>query len=298
MEQDARRLRTDALRDPMFEGALRVWEQTRGTSETASLVAALRPLCDLTTNLYRTDMTAEAPMEWSIRIANQAVNMHQTGGERFCDYPDRAYFEDVVVPHHLLMAEEKRPIVHRIRSMVQGRYAVYDRLMLPYLDGERATRSCLSLSRVLLVVEQASTVTAASLSPRERQCLVGVTSGHSAKRIADDAGLAVKTVQHAIERLKAKLGARNVTEAAAKGALLLSAPPAGGSESAATPPLLSPRERQCLGLLASGRSGRQMANELGLSPRTVEKHVEGLKSKLGASNAAEAVAKGLAALAG
>lgn len=52
-------------------------------------------------------------------------------------------------------------------------------------------------------------------------------------------------------------------------------------------PSLSPREEEVLGLLGGGRSNREVAQELGISVKTVESYVESLKVKLGCRSAAE-----------
>ncbi|MCX7750772.1 MAG: response regulator transcription factor [Candidatus Bipolaricaulota bacterium] len=52
-------------------------------------------------------------------------------------------------------------------------------------------------------------------------------------------------------------------------------------------PSLSPREEEVLRLLGAGRSNRELAQELGISVKTVESHVESLKAKLGCRSAAE-----------
>lgn len=61
---------------------------------------------------------------------------------------------------------------------------------------------------------------------------------------------------------------------------------------AATPPpsRLSHRECEVLGLLAAGQSNRQIAANLCLSPRTVQRHVANAYLKIGAHNKAEATA--------
>ena len=46
---------------------------------------------------------------------------------------------------------------------------------------------------------------------------------------------------------------------------------------------LTPREREVIRLLAAGRSNEAIARELVLSVRTVERHVENLYAKIGAS---------------
>jgi len=53
---------------------------------------------------------------------------------------------------------------------------------------------------------------------------------------------------------------------------------------------LSPREREILALLAEGRSQKQIAVELVISPKTVATHIQHLLSKLGVHSRAEAVA--------
>jgi DNA-binding NarL/FixJ family response regulator len=58
-------------------------------------------------------------------------------------------------------------------------------------------------------------------------------------------------------------------------------------------PLLTPREREILGLIGEGLSNKAMARRLGISVHTVKFHLEALFSKLDATTRAEAVAKGL-----
>ena len=53
---------------------------------------------------------------------------------------------------------------------------------------------------------------------------------------------------------------------------------------------LTRREHQVLGLLAEGRTDRQIADRLFVSAKTVEKHVASLRGKLAAPSRAAAVA--------
>jgi DNA-binding NarL/FixJ family response regulator len=46
-------------------------------------------------------------------------------------------------------------------------------------------------------------------------------------------------------------------------------------------------------LAASGRSNKEVAQELGLSPRTVQTHLASVFSKMGVASRTEAVIKGL-----
>jgi len=58
-------------------------------------------------------------------------------------------------------------------------------------------------------------------------------------------------------------------------------------------PLLTPREREILGLIGEGLSNKAMARRLGISVHTVKFHMEALFNKLDATSRAEAVTKGL-----
>jgi len=51
---------------------------------------------------------------------------------------------------------------------------------------------------------------------------------------------------------------------------------------------LTPREREVLGLVADGRSNRQIADELFISAKTASVHVSNILAKLGVANRAEA----------
>jgi DNA-binding CsgD family transcriptional regulator len=53
---------------------------------------------------------------------------------------------------------------------------------------------------------------------------------------------------------------------------------------------LSPRQREVLGLLAQGKTNREIAEALVLSERTVQRHVADTYAKIGARNRAEATA--------
>ena len=61
---------------------------------------------------------------------------------------------------------------------------------------------------------------------------------------------------------------------------------------------LTRRELQVLGLLVTGLRDREIADELGLSTRTVSKHLESVYRKLGVSTRSAAVASALRAAAG
>jgi len=58
---------------------------------------------------------------------------------------------------------------------------------------------------------------------------------------------------------------------------------------------LSSREMQCLALAARGQTTQDIASQLGIAERTVQFHFDGIRSKLGAANRQEAIAKAVLA---
>jgi PAS domain S-box-containing protein len=64
----------------------------------------------------------------------------------------------------------------------------------------------------------------------------------------------------------------------------------GNGQTAAGKGVLSPREHQVVELLASGNTGEEVAERLGISPATVRVHVRNATGKLGANTRTQAVA--------
>lgn len=61
-----------------------------------------------------------------------------------------------------------------------------------------------------------------------------------------------------------------------------------------TAPALSPRERDCLLALARGQRLQAVAEDLGLSVKTVDNHIAAAKRRLGAATREQAVAIAIA----
>jgi two-component system nitrate/nitrite response regulator NarL len=83
---------------------------------------------------------------------------------------------------------------------------------------------------------------------------------------------------------------------AVAGGLLVRAPwprERAGFAAASDDSPLTPRETEILTLIGQGMSNKAVARHLGISVHTVKFHLESLFERLGATNRAEAVAKGL-----
>lgn len=80
------------------------------------------------------------------------------------------------------------------------------------------------------------------------------------------------------------------------GQVVCSFVPLARDDDAAGDPVLSPRERQVLRLLADGLTSAEIADELGLADATVRVHVERMRKKLGIKTRAGLVAHGFRTL--
>jgi DNA-binding CsgD family transcriptional regulator len=88
----------------------------------------------------------------------------------------------------------------------------------------------------------------------------------------------------------------DLTLRAVAGGLLVRAPRPpenAGFAAAVEESPLTPRETEILTLIGQGMSNKAIARHLGISVHTVKFHLEALFARLGATNRAEAVAKGL-----
>jgi DNA-binding NarL/FixJ family response regulator len=70
--------------------------------------------------------------------------------------------------------------------------------------------------------------------------------------------------------------------------MVASAQPGGASRSPRLATYLTPREIECLGLLAAGLDTLEMSRRLGVSPATVRSHVQAVLTKLGVRTRLEA----------
>ena len=288
------RSHTDQIRDPLFARSLQAWRESTTADALAELIHGH---CDAATNTYVTDINTLNFLASRMRTVKQSFSLAYAPAFEYGDYPDRRYFNNSVLPCVATMVAEAQPVFHRVHARLQGKFAVYERLLLP-LYGGGGTLSSVTVSRLLMLVEPHSGRHPEALSERERQCLHLLTLGYSAKRIAATLALSQATVENCIERMKSKLGARSAAQAVAIATLYGAVGPRTKPRVFRNPALigsvLSGRERLCLGHLASGLSVREIAMAMDLSGKTVEGQVANLRRKLRARNVAEAMALGIA----
>jgi DNA-binding NarL/FixJ family response regulator len=108
----------------------------------------------------------------------------------------------------------------------------------------------------------------------------------------DTAATALRRAAEVTGRLGARLLDGEVNALARRARLQLD-PPTTPTAEAPTPTDqlgLTPREAEVLGLVAAGRSNRQIAQALFISPKTASVHVSNILAKLGVATRVEAAA--------
>jgi len=129
-----------------------------------------------------------------------------------------------------------------------------------------------------------------TLMPREAEVLQRIAAGQSTKKMAREMNVTTETLRTYVKKVLAKLGAHNRLEAAALASRQV--PPSQNEPDRDHPPFpaLTRREREVLFHLAKGSGLREVARQLHMSSKTVNTHLQNLRSKLGVHSTLEAVA--------
>lgn len=164
------------------------------------------------------DMSGEDPYDWNFtRIKNYGFKSSLMIWETY--FPngplrnlDRAYVDEAIIPAVSHMRKIRRPAIEHIRSKIAGIRFGYDRVILPQ-KGDGVPSWCISMAEGRFMLPR----------PREEKMdLVDegivqlLIEGHTAKEIADLLALSPRTVEHRIEKMKDRLGARNLVHLVAK----------------------------------------------------------------------------------
>jgi DNA-binding CsgD family transcriptional regulator len=183
---------------------------------------------------------------------------------------------------NLAFTRERRDFCERERELLER--------LRPYLAS--------LLERAETGRARAALSSAFDLTPREADVLALLVQGKSNAMIAKTLFIAPGTVRKHLERVYAKLGVANRTEAAARAFEV--AGPAPSVPAAADWPVqfgLTPRELEVLRCVARGKTNTEIAVVLDISPETVRRHTHSVFAKLGVRTRTAAVARTFSALA-
>ncbi|MCX8996247.1 helix-turn-helix transcriptional regulator [Rhizobiaceae bacterium BDR2-2] len=127
---------------------------------------------------------------------------------RFSDFPDQAYLRSTVIPAYTEAAERQRPATRRVAAEALGMTMIYDRAIFPQKNARGRSAWCIGLLAIHALLPAAPHgIGFDNIDPGILQLL---TEGASTREIAAILRLSPRTVEHRIDRLKARFKARNI----------------------------------------------------------------------------------------
>ncbi|MEU1549058.1 M3 family metallopeptidase [Nocardia sp. NPDC005745] len=180
--------------------------------------------------------------------------------------------KETTVRAHLVRIERKLGAEDRVTAVV----AAIRKNILPQTLHEPADRARSPLP---------------DLTPRETEVLALVAEGKSSPEIATQLDISVAAVDSLVERAGEKLGSptRAGMVAVAVSTDVLPRTTQGGDSGQALPELTQ-REIEVLTLIAKGKTSAEIADDLALTPQTVESYASRINRKLGVGTRAGSVA--------
>ena len=125
-----------------------------------------------------------------------------------------------------------------------------------------------------------------ALTQSEGQVLDLLCDGLTIRQIWRRLYVTENTVKAHLNSIYGKLGVHNRNEAAIWGRANGYGKKEWGTATTSSPPFdkLRPRELEVVALVAQGKTNRQIASELGITPSTVKTHLENASKTLGEGN--------------
>ena len=115
-----------------FSLGLSFWDRNRGQPYLLSaFLPTLSNSCGQMVNLCALDVSSEQPLDYRLDVLAEGYDLKQDG-PRIGDYPDRGYIEQAIIPHYARARATGEPELATISTLVQGRFAIYERLILPF----------------------------------------------------------------------------------------------------------------------------------------------------------------------
>lgn len=200
--------------DRLLEG----WRRQRPTErlEAQRLVASISQKLRSNMIVSLTDTRSENPMDYrvtflhrySIPSAILRIMGNLQDELKFSDFKDQEYLHRSVIGHYKSVIETQSPLVDHVLSRMFGFRVLYDRVVLPQINPGSRSEWCLSLTETRLVLPTPGRDP--DLDPEDVRILQLLREGESAKEIAVTSGNSPRTIEHRIDRLKKRFGAKNI----------------------------------------------------------------------------------------
>ncbi|KQV66031.1 helix-turn-helix transcriptional regulator [Rhizobium sp. Root1220] len=165
-------------------------------------------------------LDGEDPLEWFLQVVrpsafnSRLLNINKLfQDQRIGEFKDRRYMETAVIPRYREVIATQKPSMELVKTKVLGVNLGYERLILPQKSAGKRPEWLLTVSngRFLFNPPQPQV----RLDATDEAVIQLLTEGATAKEIAVDLGISHRTVEHRLERMKERYGAKNTVHLAA-----------------------------------------------------------------------------------
>lgn len=192
------------------------WIKSRDGAEATDIYqAAMRPM-QPNVILAVIDCKASEAGAFSIEfirrysVATEALDflaLQQQTPLHFRNFPDQDHLKNTAIPALTEVLTHRRPSFSKGSTAFGGCKIVYQRLLVPQKSGTGRSEWCIVFSRIDLLLPE---VLGFQVDGIDLSILQLLTEGAAQKEIGLRLELSPRTIEHRIERLKVRMGAKNL----------------------------------------------------------------------------------------
>ncbi len=193
---------------------LDAWISKGESAEASSLYQTTTAAMQGNMVLAVIDCTTAEPLDFSIEFVRRYtvatrmsdfLSLLETCSLR--NFPDRQYLDNAAVAKLIEVLEKQRPSLSKGITNIAGSKIAYEQLLIPQRRARGRSEWCIAMVKINRLLPQAARFDTDIVDASVLQLL---SEGLSHKEIGHHLQLSYRTVEHRLERLKRKSGARNL----------------------------------------------------------------------------------------
>ncbi|MCK8781467.1 helix-turn-helix transcriptional regulator [Rhizobium sp. NTR19] len=182
--------------------------------EPLQVYAGVLDLLSIKMRLTVITVNGADPLEWHMKAVRHSgftsslFNVNKIfEDQRIGDFKDQTYMANAVIPRLKQVIENQQPSIELVKTQLFGINLGYDRILIPQrTTGRPQWVISSSYARFLLDTPK----TYGKFDVDEEAVVQLLLEGCTAKEIAAQLGLSNRTVEHRLDKLKTRFGARNL----------------------------------------------------------------------------------------
>ena len=203
----------------LCHGLIDRWVQAEGLETPKDLYEPFIKDLSIKMGLSVIETVARDPYDWLFSRVKEFGYKSETLIRMLAEFPDcvlhdmnRSFVDQSVIPAFQRVLESERPVIDMVKTRVLGVRVGYERLIIPQKT-EGRPRWCLSLKEGRFAIPLHQELKSDMTDEGIIQLLI---EGHTAREIAEMLNLSPRTIEHRIDKMKSRLGAKNLVHLVAK----------------------------------------------------------------------------------